>query len=116
MKMVRVVCVGETYLKPIPVATGVQGGGYVGVSTRYAGGYKDFLGTKECLENLNDCVEIAQDKEYKYYLNEGESLYGKCSSSNGVTVYFVTYYNNEPSNQSQPAPINLTGTIQLNQQ
>lgn len=114
MKILRVLCTGETYLKPAPIATGVQGGGYVGITARANTGYKEFLGTKECLQNLNDAIDITPDKEYKFYLNEGEVLYGKCSSSNGVTVYFVTYYNNEPS--SQPSPINLSGTIQLNQQ
>lgn len=117
MKMVSVKCTGDaTYSNPIPIATGVAGGGYVGISYYYGNNASEFIGTKECLADVNQAGRIYQGKEHVFYLNEGESLYGKSAfaGSNNSTTYNVTYYNTAPS--SQQAPINLTGTIQLNQQ
>ena len=114
MKIERVICkTGQ----PEVVATGVAGGGFATITgyVNYASGSKAPLGTKEYLEAPSSgmCLSMVIDKEYVFYLNEGEHLYGSGSTSY-PGVYTIIYHNQEPSSQNNN-PLSFTGTINLSQ-
>lgn len=103
MKMEVVKCTRNV---PMVIAKGVTGGGYVTISGGPVG-------------TTNNPEQWFVFPSGKVFLQEGEEIFGKGGSSAyplEYSLYNVVYYNNEPSNQTQASPINLTGTIQLNQQ
>ncbi|PFK99985.1 hypothetical protein COJ01_18260 [Priestia megaterium] len=113
MKIEKVIC--KTGL-PEVIATGVQGGGYVTItgSISYSSA-KTTLGTKEYMESPSSgmCLSMITDKEYTFYLNEGEKLYGN-GSKDYPGNYTIIYLNQEPLPQNNN-PLSFTGTINLSQ-
>lgn len=110
MKMIKVKLPSSTFNSPGVVATGVAGGGFVSILT---GGGE--LGTIEFKSDINQSIKFPKvDEFYKFYLNEGEQLFGRPSYSSGEALYHVIYHNPEPSTQNNN-PLNLTGTINLSQ-
>lgn len=117
MKLTQVTC---STGKPEPIATGVEGGGYISIYTPAGNatiGMTEFAQNPSNLSNSVDLKQAPLLYQEKFYLNEGEVLYGQGSSTYPVR-FTVVYYNQEPASQTntQTPPINLTGTIQLNQQ
>jgi len=113
MKIEKVICkTGQ----PEIVATGVQGGGYVTItgSISYSNA-RTILGTKEYMESPSSgmSLSLVVDKEYTFYLNEGEKLYGS-GSKDYPGIYTTIYLNQEPSSQNNN-PLSFTGTINLSQ-
>ncbi len=99
---------------PVAIAKGVPGGGYVGLRS-YNFSYPDTcikFGTKEVLEDKTMFIDFKSNELHVLYLNEDEELYAPSS----YYPFDLIYYNKEQFSQSQASPINLTGTIQLNQQ
>lgn len=120
MKNERVIVKYNELKKPVLVATGVSGGGFVSIrlNHQYEGTFG--FGGKDWLNNEAAYALLDKNKPNLLYLKEGEELYASSpsSSSDLSYYYFITYYNNEQfsTGNHQQAPINLTGTIQLNQQ
>ncbi|BCO16162.1 hypothetical protein_gp109 [Bacillus phage vB_BceM_WH1] len=122
MRMERVMCYEET---PKLIAKGVPGGGYVYISTDDG---ESPIGTKDWFDNYQQSNEYVYSKNVAAFsgnapiwLNEGEQLYGlkyynQSTGRYSSSFYTVLYLNAPPVSQSQQPPINLTGTIQLNQQ
>lgn len=111
----RIDCVnvnGGANTTPSVIATGVVGGGRVSIlSDRYAP-----IGTEEMKTDPKKSMKISDNtKYYDFYLNEGENLYGKNSSTytNDSVAYHVIYHNTPAIENSKP--INLTGNINLSQ-
>lgn len=99
---------------PVAIAKGVPGGGYVGIRSynfNYPNTFHKF-GTKEVLEDKEMFIEFKANDLHVFYLNEGEELFAPST----YYPFDLIYYNKEQFSQSQASPINLTGTIQLNQQ
>lgn len=94
------------------IATGVPGGGYVGLKGALIGG-------EEWLTDDSKCVQIPDTPDFfKIYLQEGEKIYGKGGSTTypkDYGTYSVIYYNSEPSSQDKDAPLIFTGSISLSQ-
>lgn len=133
MKFEKVTC---TTMKPSVIATGVKGGGYIHLFTREVSA---MIGTKEFLEEFNESPQqfyertnagkkaVTYDslsvffRDKSFWLNEGEEIYGAAiyngfNHTETPVVYTVIYLDTPVTPQSQASPINLTGTIQLNQQ
>lgn len=94
------------------IAEGGVGGNYVSVRSSY---YESYIGTEEVLKDGSQCLKLErEDGLVKFFLKEGEKLYGYSNNS----IIYVVYHNTEenPQSESKSSPINLTGTIQLNQQ
>lgn len=108
MKIQKVICPASTFNTPMVIATGVPGGGHVGIM-----GNSLPIGTVEMKTDSNNAIYVSGGEERKFYLKEGEELYGKTTTSNSFSIYSVIYYNDEPSNQAQP--LNLSGSITLSQ-
>lgn len=99
---------------PTVIATGVPGGGYVGIKATAA----SYIGTVDWLSDSKKCIQIPSLPDFfKLYLEEGEELYGKGGSTTyplQYGTYTVIYYNQEPSPQNN-TPMNFTGSINLSQ-
>ena len=119
MKTQRLVVSHDAVNKFKVIAKGVANGGFVSIRcTHYNEGLFDF-GTKECLSDENAYAVLEKNKQHLLYLKEAEEIYVRVPySTNEIGIYYVTYYNDEQfaSEKEQASPINLTGTIQLNQQ
>lgn len=113
---------------PEVVATGVAGGGYVVIKTSSSYGSAQIGMSPSDFPTLKSETKFATAgfpyiEGNKIWLNEGEQLYGRANyyaydNSTKPSIYNVVYLNSEPTAQTntQTPPINLTGTIQLNQQ
>jgi len=101
---------------PVLIAKGVKGGGHVAISA----GLDVSFYTKDMLSDLSSGVQISKffTRIPTLYLKEGEELYSVGQYGTAYTVSIDILYLNEEqfSNEPQVSPINLSGTIQLNQQ
>lgn len=101
MKIQRVVC------KDVQViATGVEGGGYVSISCPNNSTYN--IGT-----NADELASFLPNSEHKFYLNEGEQLYGRGTTTS--FAYTVIYLNNEPTPENNTQPLTFNGSFTLSQ-
>lgn len=120
MKITRISAY-EPNSKPVLVAKGTAGGCHVNLFYFYSSSNPNYMriGTKECLENDLAFGYFASNTNHHFFLKEDEALYiaGNQDKSYAISIN-VTYYNDEQftSNPTQATPINLSGTIQLNQQ
>lgn len=121
MKIVNVKAVYNSG-KPVVLAEGVVGGGFVGISSYNYNGGSYGIGTSESADDSSLLALVPMNETHVFYLQEGEKLYTTpaASSTSLPRNNTVVYYNNEQfsstQSQTQTPPISLTGTIQLNQQ
>lgn len=112
MKMTKVTLPGSTFNAPEVIATGIEGGGYVEINcdTNVAP-----IGTEEILTDINQhAVLPLANTYYKFYLKEGEKLYGRSTSTSFNLSYRVVYHNQAPSSNNNN-PLSFAGTINLSQ-
>lgn len=113
MKIERTLFFSNDY-SPRPIATGVEGGGYVTIkSNGYGSGSLTSSISMESVFTRYNQMELKNEQEVTFYLNEGEVIYGQGSST--YTVYMtVIYHNSVPSSQNNN-PLSFTGSINLSQ-